>query len=168
MSTPSLLVISTGGTFNKVYNSIKGSLDIDQSANAIEEILSHWRCSFEWISIIGKDSLDMDTNDRQYLLQTIQNSSYNSIVVIHGTDTIDKSATLIASTQLNKKILFTGSMVPFSINPIEATANLALAIGYLEALHDNGVYIAMNGSVGSYDTIIKDRVVGKFIQKSFL
>jgi L-asparaginase len=54
-------------------------------------------------------------------------------------------------------------MVPYSINPVEATANLASAFGCLQTLNNNGVYIVMNGLFGSYKKIEKDRKKGKFI-----
>ncbi len=166
MQRPSskILIISTGGTFNKVYNPFDGSLEIDSNAKALREIFSQWLCEFELVTIIDKDSLDMNNNDREYLWRTVKNSVYDSIIIVHGSDTIDKSASFLASQHLDKKIVFTASMVPFSINPIEATANLALAIGYIQALNTYGVYLAINGVAGEYNTIIKDRKAGKFIQ----
>ncbi len=161
--TNSILIINTGGTFNKVYNPIDGSLVILK--RAIDEILSKWLCEFEIVNIIDKDSLDIDSSDRKILLSTIKESKYNSIVVVHGTDTIDISASFIAQSNLPKKIIFTASMTPFSIDPIEATANLAMAIGYLKALDDDGVYIAINGVAGEYQNIIKDRKKGRFIDR---
>jgi L-asparaginase len=52
-------------------------------------------------------------------------------------------------------------MVPYSINPIEATANLAFAIGYSN-LAKNGIYIAINGVAQHYSKVIKNRQIGKF------
>ena len=65
------------------------------------------------------------------------------------------------------KIVITGAMVPFSINPIEATANLTSAYGYIQALDNAGVYIAMNGCLGSYLEVIKDRDMGRFVFGKF-
>ena len=53
-------------------------------------------------------------------------------------------------------------MVPYSIDPVEATANLCSAYGYLNALKHEGIYIAMNGAIGEYTQIKKDRIKGKF------
>lgn len=163
-----ILIISTGGTFNKVYNPINGSLEIDGSANAIRVILSKWLYDVDLITIIDKDSLDIDSSDRKKLLETIANSSYNNVVVIHGTDTIDISTSFIADANLSKRVVFTGAMTPFSIDSVEATANLGLALGFLQASKDSGVYIAINGVVGLYRDIIKDRVNGKFVDRKFL
>jgi L-asparaginase len=159
----SILIINTGGTFNKIYNPLDGSLRV--ANRAIDEILSKWLCEFEVLNIIGKDSLDIDNNDREKLLTAIIENRYSSIVVVHGTDTIDISASFVAQAKLFKKIIFTASMTPFSIDPIEATANLAMAIGYLKAIDDDGVYIAINGVAGGYIDIIKDRENGRFIKR---
>jgi len=159
------LIISTGGTFNKVYNPITGDLDIDKNSNGIKEIAKHWLTEFETINIIGKDSLDMTDIDREDILQTIQKSKYQKIIVIHGTDTMDKTAQYLDSAKLDKIILLTGAMVPFSINPIEATANLASAFGYIKNLEQNGIFIVMNRVMNSFKKVIKNRTKGYFEDK---
>ena len=60
------------------------------------------------------------------------------------------SAEVLAKSNIDKTIVFTGAMVPFSIDPIEAAANLASAVGYATALDNFGVFIAMNGCFGNY------------------
>jgi len=155
------LIISTGGTFNKVYNKVTGNLDIDKSSSAIEKIANKWLTKLEFINIIGKDSLDFTNEDRELLLNTIKSSNAKKIVVIHGTDTIDLSSEYIAKNVSNKTIIFTGAMVPFSIDPIEATANLAFALGAITFL-DNGIYIAINNKIVLHNKIKKDKTKGEF------
>jgi len=157
-----ILIIDTGGTFNKIYNPLTGSLDIEKDGTALTNIAKEWLVELEAINIIGKDSLDMTPNDREEILQTIKKSNFRSIIVIHGTDTIDKTALYLANAKLNREIILTGAMVPFSINPIEATANLALAYGYMQRLEQQGIYIALNGIVDGYERVIKNREKGKF------
>jgi L-asparaginase len=157
-----ILIISTGGTFNKIYNPLNGELIIDEESKALEEIASKWLCKFEIINMIGKDSLHITNQDRLILLATINHSAYDDIIVTHGTDTIDLTAEYLADADVDKRIVLTGAMVPYSIDPIEATANLASAFGYLQTLTDDGVYIAIHGLFGSYDKIIKDKKKGKF------
>ena len=157
-----ILIINTGGTFNKIYNPLNGMLEITSHSYALDTIASKWICNFEVLNILGKDSLDMTNQDRLELLNTITQSTSSSIIVIHGTDTMDVSAAYIADAKLEKRILFTGSMVPYSIDPVEATANLASAYGYIQALKKDGVYIAMNGIVDVYTKIKKNHKKGKF------
>ncbi|RRS31164.1 MAG: asparaginase [Epsilonproteobacteria bacterium (ex Lamellibrachia satsuma)] len=160
-----ILIISTGGTFNKVYDSINGGLLIDKESKAIEDIASKWLCEFEIVNIIGKDSLEMTNQDRLELLATLNLSEYNNIIIIHGTDTMHTTAEYLADADLEKRIVLTGAMMPYSIDSVEATANFSSAYGYLQTLTDNDVYIVMNGVFGSYKNIQKDRTNGRFIVK---
>jgi len=158
-----IVIISTGGTFNKVYDPLNGELVIDEKSKALEEIASKWLCKFEIINITGKDSLHITNQDRLLLLATINHSEYDDIIVIHGTDTMDSTAKYLTDAEIDKRIVLTGAMVPYSIDPVEATANLASAFGYLQTLTDDGIYITMNGLYGSYNKIIKDKKNAKFI-----
>ena len=156
-----ILLISTGGTFNKVYNPQNGALDIDKKSTAIEEIAKKWLCKFELLNIIGKDSLKITNHDRLELLSTIHQSNYQSIIIIHGTDTMNVTAEYLADSELEKTIVLTGAMIPYNIDPVEATANLCSAYGYINALEKEGIYIAMNGLMAPYKKIRKDRKKGK-------
>lgn len=158
-----ILIMSTGGTFNKIYDPIKGEFIIDVESKALNEIAKKWLCEFEIMNLIGKDSLDMTNHDRLELLATINQSEYHHILIVHGTDTIDVTAEYLADADMEKCIVLTGAMVPYSVDPVEATANLSSAYGYINALDKDGVFIAMNGVMGTYDHIKKDRFKGKFI-----
>ena len=157
-----ILIISTGGTFNKVYNPKTGALDIDKSSNALKTIASKWLTEFEILNILGKDSLEMTNHDRLELLSTIHQSDYDKIIIVHGTDTMDITAEYLADAELEKTIVLTGAMVPYSIDPVEATANLASAYVYLKTLEKNGVFITMNGVMGFYEKVEKNRKEGRF------
>lgn len=161
-----ILIISTGGTFNKRYNPLKGELTIDATSKALYDITSKWLSIFEIVNIIAKDSLDIDDEDRQLLLSTIRRSAYTKIIIVHGTDTMDITASFLSDANLEKCIVLTGAMVPYQVNPVEATANLASAFGWLVSCDQNGVYIAMNACIGRYDSVKKDRVEGKFVKTS--
>jgi len=157
-----ILIINTGGTFNKVYNHINGELEIDKRGLAIETIAKNWLTKFKVINIIGKDSLYINKSDRKKILKTIKSSKYKKIIIIHGTDTMDKTAYYLNLAKLDKKIILTGAMIPFSINPVEATANLSSAYGYLLQLKENGIFIAMNSKIDLYSRVIKNRGKGYF------
>jgi len=159
-----ILIISTGGTFNKVYNPKTGNLDIDKTSHTLKTIASKWLCDFEILNIIGKDSLEMTNHDRLELLSTIHQSNYHNIIIVHGTDTMDVTAEYLADAELEKTIVLTGAMVPYSIDATEATANFASAHGYLNALEKRGVFIVMNGVFGSYEKVKKNRSEGRFTQ----
>jgi len=158
-----ILIISTGGTFNKVYDPLSGELIVDNTSKAVNEIASKWLCEFKIMNIIGKDSLEITNHDRLELLATISHSNYEYFIIIHGTDTMNITAEYLFDGDCEKCIVFTGSMVPYSIDPVEATANLCSAYGYINALEKSGIYIAMNGVINTYEKVKKDRKLGKFI-----
>lgn len=156
-----MLILNTGGTFNKRYNPLNGELEVPLDDAAVLSVITLFSMPVRVEGIVYKDSLEMTPDDRELLGKTISQSDENTIVVIHGTDTMDLSAQYIASLGLDKVVVFTGAMVPFSIETIEATANLSMAIGYARNA-SSGVYIVMQGVCGSYDTIIKNKNIGKF------
>ena len=161
-------IINTGGTFNKVYDKIKGELVVPKNNYAVEEIIKKSfidrNIQFDIEGIIYKDSLDMTNEDRKLILEKIKKSKENKIIIIHGTDTIDKTADFLNQHFKDKQIILTGAMEPFSINKIEATSNFSLALSHLILTNKKGIYIAMNGLISSYKNIIKDRKLGVFKQ----
>ena len=157
-----ILVINTGGTFNKVYNPLTGDLDIDREGEALEEIAKIWLNQLKIINIIGKDSLAIDDKDREEITKAVKENKIKRVIVVHGTDTIDKTAKYLAEAKLGKKIVLTGAMVPYRIDPIEATANFASAYGYILGVNRKGVYISMNGKIKNYKRVIKNKEKGYF------
>ncbi|MCX6061851.1 MAG: asparaginase domain-containing protein [Campylobacterales bacterium] len=156
-----MLILNTGGTFNKRYNPLTGELFVPVDNDAVEEILQSLVIDMDVQGILYKDSLEMGDTDRSLLADTIVQSNEKVIIVVHGTDTMDVSAEVIARLALQKTVIFTGAMVPFSVDPIEATANLAMAIGFAQR-SCSGVYIVMQGICGQYNYVRKNRECGKF------
>ncbi len=157
-----ILIINTGGTFNKVYNPRTGNLDIEPTGEAIKAIARNALTKFKIKNIIGKDSLDITDNDREIIVQAIKKTKREYIIIVHGTDTIDKTAQYIFQKGIKKKIILTGSMVPYSVNPIESTFNLSSAFGYLQNIQKGGVYISMNGIIKDYKRVVKNKEKGYF------
>jgi len=157
-----ILVINTGGTFNKIYNPLTGNLEIDKEGKALKEIEKHWLIDFRLINIIGKDSLEMTDKDREEIANTILVQSEKRIIIVHGTDTMDKTANYLDALNLNKKIVLTGAMVPYSVKPVEATANFSSAYGYLLGTNQKGVHISMNGRIKNHKRVIKNKEKGYF------
>lgn len=156
-----MLIINTGGTFNKRYDPIKGELFVPSDNQAVESILESLVIDISLQGVIYKDSLEMNSQDRTLLGQTIAASDAQTVVVIHGTDTMDLSAAYIDTLSLDKTVVFTGAMIPFSIDPVEATANMAMAIGYAQHA-PRGVHIVMQGVMNSFKQVKKNKSAGKF------
>ena len=162
-----ITVLNTGGTFNKRYNPIKGQLEVPTDNIALDKIIkSCFNVEFDIKNIVSKDSLDFTQEDRKAILENIKNSTSDKIIIIHGTDTVDLTAKFIDGKVEGKKIVFTGAMVPMSIDEVEATMNFSQAIGFLNAPIKNGIYLSMHGSVIEHSKLKKDRSVGQFLVKN--
>ena len=158
-----ILILNTGGTFNKVYNQLNGSLDIYENNKSIEKILIASKIkNVNIYGLVYKDSLDITNQDRNKLVKYINSSNYNKVLIIHGTDTINHTATYLSHKIKDKQIVLTGTMIPFSIDPIEATSNLMLGYGFLKNCKKNNIYISMHGFVKKHDKIKKNRELGIF------
>ena len=158
-----MLILNTGGTFNKRYNPISGELEVPYDNEAVEAILSALHVSdIPLAGAVHKDSLDMDADDRKMIANIILHSTQKAFVVIHGTDTMHLTAALLDALVEDQAVIFTGSMIPFSINPIEASANLAMAIGFAKSDPEKGAYICMSGEVLPYKELEKNRELGVF------
>ncbi|MGJ0322205.1 asparaginase domain-containing protein [Aliarcobacter cryaerophilus] len=161
-----ITVINTGGTFNKRYNPLSGELDVPKDSLALDEIISYcYNIDFDVLNIISKDSLEMNDDDRELIVKTIKNCKNQNIIIVHGTDTMDLTAKYLDEKIKDKTIVLTGAMLPISINKIEATLNFSSAIGFLNSDIKNDIYISMHGSVKNYKKLIKNRELGKFLEK---
>lgn len=158
-----ILIINTGGTFNKRYNPLKGELEVPKDGIAPETILQFCHnTSYELLNLIHKDSLDMLDSDRDILVKTIQEKALKKVLIVHGTDTMDQSARYLAERLPEHIITLTGTMVPFSIEKVESTANFMMALGDVMRNEEKGVYIAMHGIVAPHASIYKNREKGIF------
>lgn len=153
-----ITIINTGGTFNKRYNPLKGLLEVPSDNIALDKIISSCHnVDFEIHNIISKDSLDMDDNDRQIITDTVEQTKNENVIIIHGTDTVHLTSAFLKKKVLNKNIVFTGAMVPMSIDEVEATMNFSLSLGFLNSNKNPGIYLAMHGVVVDASKLIKDR-----------
>lgn len=129
-----VLIITTGGTIEKTYDEFDGSLE-NRGASIRNKILTKLRLPYtniHVISIMSKDSLHMDDNDRKIICETIKSelSRQWPIVVLHGTDTMDLSATYCYQNikELKVPVIFTGAMVPMGFDDSDATQNVTEAL----------------------------------------
>lgn len=157
-----MLILNSGGTFNKQYNLLNGELEIPYNNSAIERILQSVESKYDVAGVIYKDSLDMTMSDRKMLANIIMESKDDTFVIVHGTDTMHMSAEFLSEIFDDRKIVFVGAMKPFEIDNIEASLNLGMAIGFAKAVQKVGVYICMSGYVEPWDKIRKNTKFGKF------
>lgn len=157
-----MLILNSGGTFNKKYNPLNGELEVPYNNSAIEEILKSVNFEYDLSGVVYKDSLEMTMDDRKRIANIIMESKDDTFIIVHGTDTMHLSAEFLSEIFEDRKIVFVGSMKPFEIDNIEASLNLGMAIGFARAIRENGVYICMSGQVKQWNKIRKNTKFGKF------
>jgi L-asparaginase len=153
------MIINTGGTFNKKYDAKSGLLKINKNNKIIKSILKNLYKSNVQPKIKGliyKDSLDITKKDRHKLVNFIQSRKEEKIIIIHGTDTMNKTAKFIQKYINNKQIIFVGSMIPYDICTIEASTNLGMALGYLKNNTTVEINICMNGIINNHTCMKKN------------
>ena len=158
-----MLILNSGGTFNKRCNHIKGKLEVPYDNEAIENILSSIDSEYNLAGVVYKDSLDMNLDDRKMLTNIIMESTDDTFIIVHGTDTMYETAEFLSEIFDDRKIILVGAMKPFEIDKVEASLNLGMAIGFSQALKDFGVYICMSGYVKICNEIKKNIAKGKFV-----
>jgi len=157
-----MLILNCGGTFNKRYNEISGELEVPFDNYALDEILAKFSDEYNLAGVVYKDSLDMDVNDRKMIANIIMESTDDKFLIVHGTDTIDLTAEFLDEVFDDRKIILTAAIKPFEIDKVEATLNFGMAIGFLNATTNNGVYISMSGYTKPWNEIVKNKHLGKF------
>ena len=161
-STEPLVFLSCGGTIEKIYLAQSGQLGFDRSR--ISDWLGACRIAQPWRAetVMLIDSLEMTAAHRHQLAEKIAATAERKIVVIHGTETMVGSAKAVRARRgPHQTIVFTGAMVPASLEDSDALFNLGLAAAAVQQC-DPGVYIAMSGSIFAADRVRKDREKGVF------
>lgn len=160
-AAPAARIIVTGGTFDKHYDAIKGELTFKETH--LPAILEQARVTIPVAIEINQliDSLHMTEEHRQSILAACRAATERSIVVVHGTDTMAETAQVVGKARLEKTIIFTGAMIPYSVQGSDALFNLGFALAMAQALPPNA-WVAMNGRVFAWDNVRKDKSGGVF------
>lgn len=154
-------IIVTGGTFDKEYNMIDGSLHFKETH--LPEILKLGRCTVDYSlrTVMMVDSLEMTDDDRELIANSASKCKQNKIIITHGTDTMTETAHFLANKNINKTIVLLGAMIPYKFGASDALFNLGSAIAYVQTLPP-GVYITMNGKFHKWNEVMKNKKTGFF------
>jgi L-asparaginase len=158
----SILILVTGGTFDKKYDELHGRLFFRDTH--VPEMLRLGRCRLDVRidTVMMIDSLDMDERGRAAIVARCRDSQETAIVVTHGTDTMVDTARALAEADLrDRTIVLTGAMVPYAFGSSDGLFNLGSALSFVQVLPP-GVYLAMNGKHFRWDRVRKNRDTGVF------
>ena len=124
---------------------------------------------YQEVELCHKDSRDMNSADREQIIQIITRQHAQGIskfLITHGTYTMPDTAQYLVD-HLDPNILqtchvvLTGSMFPWTVLGSDAPMNLGSALSSLINLQINGVFINMHGKDFVPGQVIKD--TGKLV-----
>jgi L-asparaginase len=157
-------IFVTGGTFDKEYNELDGTLSFVDTH--VPEMLRLGRCRVDVAvrALMMIDSLHMSDRDRTLIVEQCRQAPETRIVITHGTDTMVETGRALAAIFRAggpKTIVLTGAMVPYAFGSSDGLFNLGSAVSFVQAL-PGGVYIAMNGRYFDWDRVRKNTDTGTF------
>ena len=168
MSRKRIAIISTGGTIEKTYDEMVGVLA--NRVNVLDILLNALDLrgiDISRIPLMNKDSSEMSADDHALIAQTagILTHTYDGVVVVHGTDTLQVSGeqTLAEHPKLRAPIIFTGAMRPYELRNTDAIQNITESLLASQFLGP-GVYVVMHNKILTFPGVIKDVAAGTFIQ----
>jgi L-asparaginase len=155
-----LVIVTTGGTIDKIYFDDKSTFQIGEPQ--IGDILQALGVAFtfEVVPVLRKDSLHMDDHDRRSIRAAIERQPHRHALVTHGTDTMVETARTLEGLA-GKVVVLTGALNPALFKGSDAVFNIGCAVGAVQTLPD-GVYIAMNGRIWDPSRVRKNRDANRF------
>ena len=123
-----LLIITTGGTIDKIYFDDKSDYQIGEPQ--ISQILHAMHVAFdiEVTSLMRKDSLHIGDNERQLIRATVAAADAKHILITHGTDSMVETAKVLADVT-DKKNVLPGALNPARFRDSDAIFNIGCAVG---------------------------------------
>jgi L-asparaginase len=158
------LVLTTGGTIDKLYFDALSSYQVGDSVVARLLHIARVTHPFHVEEVMRKDSLEIDDRDRSVILDHVVSAEASQIVITHGTDTMTTTAHALAGIP-SKTIVLVGALAPARFSESDAAFNLGMAFATAQVASP-GVYITMNGSVFRGEDVIKDRQQGAFMPRT--
>jgi L-asparaginase len=151
----------TGGTFDKEYDEIHGTLEFRDTHLPDMLTMARSRVDVRVRTLMMVDSLEMTDADRALIAHNCRDVPEKYIVITHGTDTMVDTARVLAEEVPGKTIVLTGAMIPITFGSSDGLFNLGGALTAVQVLRA-GVYVIMNGRVFPWDNVRKNRQTGVF------
>lgn len=161
MNGAAIRLFVTGGTFDKEYDEIHGSLEFRDTHLPDMLEMGRSRLDVRVRTLMMVDSLEMSEADRGLIASNCRDAPEPFIVITHGTDTMVDTARVLAEEVPDKTIVLTGAMIPIAFGSSDGLFNLGGALTVVQVLPP-GVYITMNGRVFPWDGVRKNRDTGVF------
>lgn len=157
--------ILTGGTIDSYYDGTKDTAVPNEHSvlpKFINILKLYEECEFTEICM--KDSREIDGDDRNKILEAVNNSKSNRIIITHGTYTLPDTARFLQANikENHKTIIFVCSMIPLEgFVPTDAGFNIGYAVAKSQELPE-GIYVCMNGRIFDPNEVVKIISEGRF------
>lgn len=142
----SVLVIYTGGTLGMVYDRATGQLIPFNFEQVLDRVPEIHRLDFEIDLITLPDVIDSSNMNPAIwadLARIIQQhyTSYDSFVILHGTDTMAYTASALSFMlcNLHKPVILTGAQLPIGVARTDARENFITALEIAAAVDTDAV-----------------------------
>ncbi len=157
----SITIFVTGGTFDKEYNELNGTLFFKETHLNEMLTLGRSRIGVRTETLMMIDSLEMTDAHRETIAQRCAAATDDKLVITHGTDTMVETARYLAPRITGKTVVLTGAMVPYKFGSSDGLFNLGSALAFVQTLPP-GVYVSMNGRYFAWDNVRKNKSAGEF------
>lgn len=154
-------LITCGGTIDMAGQNPDGIYTFNESF--VPKMLKQGRCQANYTiqNLFAKDSLLMNDEDRQLVLQAVANAPEERILITHGTDSIVNTSKVLGQNIHNKTVVLIGAMVPYIKEDSDALFNLGFGIASALSL-THGVYVCMHGINFDWYNVKKNLDLQKF------
>ncbi len=154
-----IALISTGGTIEKTYDELSGTLG--NSVSVLDVMLGRLELRgvhIERVPLMNKDSLDMTPGDHAIIAGAAHEyaARADGVVVVHGTDRLcDSGEAILEKGAPPAPVVLTGAMRPYLLRNTDALQNLTEALMAVQ-LSGPGVYVAMHNRLLAFPGVVKD------------
>ena len=162
-----VIVITTGGTIEKTYDEVDGTLS--NRGSQLQQMLKRLRLPYtqiHHIDLLWKDSLEMTDHDREIICNTVKNflPERLPVVILHGTDTMEITAQYLYDRlmPITVPIVLTGAMKPFGFEDSDALQNFIEAL-FACQLAAPGIYISFHNKLHPMPGVRKNRDLKTFV-----
>ena len=156
-----IAVVTTGGTIAKTYDPDRAALlNCRQVVAEIVQSLRLEGAEVSYIDLMHKDSLEIDDDDRELIVSTVEEAArgYDAVIVTHGTDTLAATADALWANDPHPSVpvILTGAMVPYVVRGSDGGQNMTESLFAARVLAP-GTYVVMHNRALSVPGVVKDR-----------
>ena len=161
-----IVVITTGGTIEKVYSEQTGNVqNVERKIERYFQFLRLPGLEVQVVRLMNKDSLEMTTDDRARVLEAVRGILPEAVpmVITHGTDTMVETGMLLKNSlpELRVPIVMTGAMTPLGFEGGDGLQNLTESL-FAARILPPGVWLVMHNEAFPIDRVRKNRDLARF------